>query len=75
MSVFGSLLPFVGRVITPCDADGIPAFSPEEERAAHFETPAVCVAWFGFAGLFPFGEVTSRAIDPINPRQYAKGTL
>lgn len=75
MSIFGTILPFIGRVIAPCDAEGHPAFSYQEEQAAHFETGAVCVAWFGLAALFPFGQVSMRAIDPLNPKQYAKGNL
>lgn len=75
MSIFGTLLPYVGRVIGPCDAEGVPAMTEAEVAASHWEVPCWCFAWFGFAGLFPFGEVQPRLVDPANPRQYAKGGL
>ena len=75
MRIFGNLIPFIGVVIGPCSRDGEPAMSDEEADAAHHEIKAVCVAWLGRCGMFPFGLVMPRAIDPDNPRQYLAGNL
>ena len=75
MRVFGTVLPFVQRVIMPCDANGVPIATPEEEAAAHFETRAVIFGWLGFFMSVPFGDVEPRAIDPENPRSYLVGNL
>lgn len=75
MRIFGTILPYIGKVIGPCDADGSPAMTPDEERAAHFETVCWCFAWFGFVAMFPVGEPGPRLIDPNNPRQYAPGNI
>lgn len=73
--IFGGILPFIGRVIGPCDSAGVPAMDIDAESAAQFETKALCVAWLGMAFMFPFGEVMPRSIDPDNPRAYLKGNL
>ncbi|WP_454686851.1 hypothetical protein [Agrobacterium leguminum] len=73
MSVFGTILPYVSRVISPSDADGNPAMNEEENASAHFEVKCWAFAWFGFCALFPFGDAERRMIDPNNPRQYAPG--
>lgn len=75
MRIFGTILPYLGKVIGPCDADGIPAVTQDEERAAHFETVSWCFAWFGFVAMFPTGEPMRRLVDPSNPRRYAPGNL
>lgn len=73
--MFGTILPFIGRVIGPCNADGLPAMDDDEANAAHFETRALMVAWLGRCMMFPFGEIMPRAVDPSNPRQYLAGNL
>jgi hypothetical protein len=73
--IFGTVLPYVRRVIFPCDAFGVPAMDDEEVAASHFETRAVVAAWFGFCWMFPYGDVGPRAVDPANPRQYLAGNL
>lgn len=71
----GKLLPYIGRVITPCDADGIPGMTDEEVAGCHFESRAWVVAWLGWAGVFPYGEVSPRKVDDADPRRYAPGDM
>lgn len=75
MRIFGTILPYVGIVIGPCDSEGVPAMDDDEAASAQFETKALCVAWLGLAGMFAFGGVQPRLIDPNNPRRYAPGNL
>ncbi|KQT52203.1 MULTISPECIES: hypothetical protein [unclassified Aureimonas] len=75
MRLSGNLLPFIGRVISPCDANGIPAMTDEEAGEAHFETTALCLAWFGRVIMIGIGAVGPRAVDPDNPRAYLAGNL
>ena len=71
----GNALPLLSRFIVPCDADGVPAMTPEEIAAARFETRAVVFAWLGLAWTFPFGQVSHRTLDPDDPRRYAPGNV
>lgn len=71
----GNLIPFIGRVITPCDADGVPGMTDEEVAACHFECRAWVFAWFGRATMWAYGDVEPRLIDAANPRQYAPGDV
>lgn len=71
--MLGTIIPWAYRVITLCNADGVPAMTPAEIEAARFETGAWAFAWFGFVIMHPFGDVEARMVDPANPRQYAPG--
>lgn len=73
--LFGTVLPYIGFVVTPCDARGLPIATPEDERNAHFETSALVMAWFGRFVAIPFGDIDPRTVDPANPKQYAPGDL
>ena len=75
MRIFGTILPYAGLVIGPCDPAGNPAMDDEEADAAQHETKAVLLAWFDRCVMFPIGEVCPRAIDPRNPRQWLAGDL
>ncbi len=68
MKLLGTVLPYVGVLISPCDADGMPIGDADDERAAHFETKALVFAWLGRFLALPFGSVEPRMIDPANPR-------
>jgi hypothetical protein len=73
VELLGTVIPYAGIVISPCDALGVPAMTAGGEQGARFEITCVCIAWFGYCGLFPIGEARARAIDKSNPRHYAKG--
>lgn len=72
--LWGTLLPYVGILITPCDEDGVPA-GEENIEAVQFETRSVVFAWFGLFISFGFGAVEPRKIDPSNPRAFARGDI
>lgn len=75
MRIYGTILPYIGKVIGPCDAAGMPAMTPDEARLAHHEVVCWCFAWLGQVAPFPKGEPMPRMIDPNNPRQYAPGNI
>ena len=67
-------LPFVGRVITPCDGDGVP-FSPDNVADCQHETRALVLAWAGFGLTLAYGPVAPRTVDPHNPKRWAAGDV
>lgn len=71
----GYILPFFGKVISPCSADGDAITTPDDERDAHFERETWVFAWLGFFMAYGVGEIVPRKVDPSNPRQYAPGDL
>jgi hypothetical protein len=73
--IWGTVLPFIGRVITPCDEHGVPAMEPDEFTVAQFETHALILAWLGRCTAIAYGKVEPRAIDPANPRSWRRGDL
>lgn len=73
--LMGTVLPWIGRVIAPCNEDGDPITNDEEEREAHFERRTVIFAWFNRFAAFPYGPIVPRQVDTANPRQYAQGDL
>lgn len=72
--MLGTVIPFIGRAIAPCDSFGIP-LDGEDAEHAQFETPVFMVAWLGQYAAFGFGAVTLRTVDPTNPRRYQPGNL
>jgi hypothetical protein len=75
MKIFGTILPFIGRVCGPCDSDGLPAIDDTGAAAADFEVKSFCLAWLGQVLLIPYSDVMARAVDPANPRRYLAGNL
>jgi hypothetical protein len=73
-SLIGYILPYFGRIITPCDAYGIPS-GPDTIEYDLWETKAWVFAWLGFYQMIAYGDVDTRAINPENPRQYMPGDL
>lgn len=73
--LIGTVLPFIGRVIAPCDEHGNPAMNEAEAISARFERGCICIAWLSFAAMIPFGEIHHRMLDPNTPRRYAPGDL
>lgn len=73
--LFGTILPYIGVVIAPCDADGNPAMEPDELESARFECRTLMLAWFGQVVAIGMGDVEPRKIDSNNPKRYAPGDL
>lgn len=71
----GYWIPFIGRVITPCDADGNPGMTDEEMAGCHFECRAWVFAWFGRSMMWAYGEVEPRLVDDTAPWRYAPGDV
>lgn len=54
--MFGTILPFIGRVIMRCDADGN-TYQDGDCYPPAFETDAIMIAWLGWYWAFAYGDV------------------
>jgi hypothetical protein len=73
--LLGTALPYIGRVVIPCDENGVP-FSRANIDACQFETKAIVLAWLGGCCEFGYGPVSPRraqdryrkpAAEPLSP--------